>query len=514
MPKNIKLLVIIALMLGMTLATLDTTIISTAMPRIVGQLGGITLYSWVFSIYLLTSTTTVPLYGKLADLYGRKPLFLAGMIIFLVGSVACALAQNMEQLILFRALQGMGAGAIIPLVLTIIADISTTREERNRLQGLIGAVWGISSIVGPAVGGLIVDHLSWSWVFYLNLPFGIFSLIMLSLFFQETLPQRQKRPLDYLGTLLLTGTVISLLLALLQGGTAWAWSSLPSIGLFLATIVLGSLFFLVERQTADPIIPLSLFTNKTIAISSVGGFLLGGLMFGLPSYIPLFVQGVMGRSATEAGFVLIPESLTWSSISIFIAVILRHSSYRRTVRLGTFIAALGTGLLLFFMPQTPLLFMLVSMMLIGCGLGLTSNVYTLSVQAASPRNLIGVASASIQFVRTIGGTVGVAVMGAILNAQMAQRFAPILAHFSGVSTHLPANIAPANILLTPSLRNSLPEAFLTQLENALSQSLFWVYALMFGLALVGFVLLLWFPRSQTEQQVEKVEEENVVSDAV
>ncbi|MBV9709790.1 MAG: MFS transporter, partial [Ktedonobacteraceae bacterium] len=244
MPKNIKLLVIIALMLGMTLATLDTTIISTAMPRIVGQLGGITLYSWVFSIYLLTSTTTVPLYGKLADLYGRKPLFLAGMIIFLVGSVACALAQNMEQLILFRALQGMGAGAIIPLVLTIIADISTTREERNRLQGLIGAVWGISSIVGPAVGGLIVDHLSWSWVFYLNLPFGIFSLIMLSLFFQETLPQRQKRPLDYLGTLLLTGTVISLLLALLQGGTAWAWSSLPSIGLFLATIVLGSLFFL------------------------------------------------------------------------------------------------------------------------------------------------------------------------------------------------------------------------------------------------------------------------------
>jgi EmrB/QacA subfamily drug resistance transporter len=497
MGKKTKTLVIVALILGMTLGTLDTTIIATAMPRIVGQLGGIALYSWVFSIYLLTSTTTVPLYGKLADLYGRKPLFLAGMAIFLAGSVACALSQSMQQLILFRALQGVGAGAIIPLVLTIVSDISASREERNRLQGLIGAIWGVSSVLGPALGGLIVDYLSWPWVFYLNLPFGVLSFVFLSLFFRERIA-RQGHRLDYIGTLLLTGAVIVLLLALLQGGSAWAWISPQSIALFLAAAILSGLFLLVERGAAEPIIPLSLFTRRTIAVSSIGGFLLGCLMFGITTYVPLFVQGVKGNSATAAGIVLIPESLSWSLISILIAVILRHASYRRVVRLGTLITIPGIGLLLLFTPQTGVPLMLFAMVLIGCGFGLASNVYTLSVQAAAPRHLVGVASASTQFVRTIGGTVGVAVMGAILNGQIARHFAPVLAHFSASAARLPKNIAPSNILLTPGLRASLPVAFLEQLKNALAASLFWVYALMFALALLAALTMLWFPRDQVD----------------
>ncbi|HET8912144.1 MAG TPA: MDR family MFS transporter [Ktedonobacteraceae bacterium] len=496
--KNTKLLIIIALTLGMTLATLDTTIISTAMPKIVGQLGGISLYSWVFSIYLLTSTTTVPLYGKLADLYGRKPVYLTAMTIFLVGSIACAQAQGMEQLILFRALQGIGAGGIAPLVLTMISDISQTREERNRLQGLIGAIWGISSVVGPAIGGLIVDYLSWPWVFYINLPFGLLSIGFLALFFKETIT-RQKHQLDYPGTILLTGAVIALLLALLQGGVAWDWFAPQSIGLFLAAILLAGLFLWVERRAAEPIIPLSLFANRTIVIASIGGFILGCLMFGMSTYIPLFIQGVKGGSATEAGFILIPESFTWSLISIMIALILRHAGYRSVVRLGTLIVVPGVALLLLFAPQTPLFLIILAMLLIGCGLGLSSNVYTLSMQSAAPRNLIGVASAFTQFVRTIGGTVGVAIMGAILNAQLAQHFAPILSNNPQALSHIPKGVAPANILLTPRLRAALPVDFLSQLTNALSQSLFWVYALMLFLAVICLITMIWFPRDQKGQ---------------
>lgn len=499
MDKNGKRLLILALMAGMTLATLDTTIISTAMPKIVGQLGGISLYSWIFSIYLLTSTSTVPLYGKLADLYGRKPIFLIGMSLFLLGSLACALAHSMEQLIIFRAFQGTGAGAIMPLVLTIASDISATREERNRLQGIIGAIWGLSSVLGPTLGGLIVDHLSWPWVFLINLPIGLIAITLLAVVFKERF-LRQKHHLDYLGTVLLTGAIIALLLALLQGGTAWDWLSLPSIGLFVAAILLLALFLYTEAHAAEPIIPLSLFANRTIAIASIGGFILGCLMFGISTYVPLFVQGVKGNSATAAGFVLIPESLTWSLISTSIALILRHAGYRSVVRLGTLVAILGTGLMLLFTPQTSLLFMLLTMIVIGCGLGLAANVYTLSVQNAAPKELLGVASASTQFVRTIGGTVGVALMGAILNAQIAQRFAPILAHSS---TTLPTGVAPANILLIPDLRSSLPASLLSQLQLALSQSLFWVYMLMFALACIAFLTMLRFPRDQPEQDQSK-----------
>jgi Major Facilitator Superfamily len=268
--------------------------------------------------------------------------------------------------------------------------------------------------------------------------------------------------------------------------------------------LLCGLFLLVERRSAEPIIPLSLFTIRTIAISSIGGFLLGCLMFGITTYVPLYIQGVLGASATEAGFVLIPESLSWSLISIMIAMILRHAGYRRVVRLGTLIAVPGIGLLLLLTPQTGPLQLFLSMITIGCGLGLSSNVYTLSVQGAAPRELIGVASASTQFVRTIGGTIGVAVMGAILNAQIARRFAPVLAHFAGSAARLPQQIAPSNILLTPDLRASLPAAFLEQLKSALSQSLFWVYALMLALALVAALTMIWFPRELADTRIGEV----------
>src|SRR5437867_2586399 len=401
MTRKSKIIVTIALMLGISLASLDTTIVGTAMPTIVGKLGGITLYSWVFSAYLLASTTTVPIYGKLADLFGRKPIFLFGTTVFLIGSAASGAAQSMEQLILFRAIQGLGAGAVLPIVLTIIGDIFAL-EERAKVQGLFSGVWGLSSIIGPALGGVIVDHFSWRWVFYITLPFGLLSAFLLIVSLKENV-ERKKHSIDYLGSLTLTVGIGALLFALLQGGVTWAWTSLPSLGLFALAIVLLVLFLFQEARASEPILPLTLFTNRIITISSIGGVILGVVMFGITSYVPLFVSAVR------------------------------------------------------------------------------------------------VATASTQFFRTIGGTVGVAVMGTILNLQMAARFAPILARYPAVVAHLPKNMAPSNVLLSPDVRQSLPVDFLHQLQTALAQSLFWVYVLMFALAVLGLATMFLFPGGRADK---------------
>src|SRR5256885_3470749 len=304
MTKKTKIIVTIALMLGMSLAALDTTIVGTALPSIVGKLGGITLYSWVFSAYLLTSTSTVAIYGKLADLFGRKPLFLFGTAVFLIGSIACGAAQSMEQLIIFRAIQGLGAGAVLPIVLTIIGDIFALKE-RAKVQGLFSGVWGLSSILGPALGGGIVDHFSWRWGFYIHIPLCLPSAFPLLIALKEHV-ERKKHSIDYVGSLTLTVGIVALLFALLQGGVTWAWTSFPSLGLFALAIVLIALFLFQEARASEPILPLTLFSNRIITISSIGGVILGVVMFGITSYVPLFVQGVRGGTATSAGVTLGP----------------------------------------------------------------------------------------------------------------------------------------------------------------------------------------------------------------
>lgn len=504
MTKQAKIIVTIALMLGMFLAALDTTIVGTAMPSIVGKLGGITLYSWVFSAYLLTSTTTVPIYGKLADLYGRKPLFLIGTAIFLFGSIASGAAQTMEQLIIFRAIQGLGAGAVLPIVLTIIGDIFAL-EERAKIQGLFSGVWGISSVVGPALGGIIVDHFSWRWVFYVNVPFGLVSAFLLIIALKENV-ERKKHHLDYLGTVTLTGSIVALLFALLQGGTTWAWNSVPSIALFAAAIALLAIFLYAEKRAAEPILPLTLFNNRIISISSIGGVILGVIMFGITSYVPLFVQGVRGGTATSAGITLGPMLLAWPIAATISGQAVIRYGYRLTALVGALLATVGVIMVILFNVQTTYIYIVISMIFIGAGLGFSSSAYTLSVQNAVPWNLRGVATATTQFFRTIGGTIGVALMGTVLNAQMAALFAPIFAHFPDIAARLPRNIAPANVLLTPELRASLPGNFLQQLEVALAQSLFWVYALMGVLALIAFFLMFLLPGGRAEKYAYKGEE--------
>lgn len=501
MTKKSKITIIVALMLGMSLAALDTTIVGTALPSIVGKLGGITLYSWVFSAYLLTSTTTVPIYGKLADLFGRKPLFLFGSAVFLLGSIASGAAQSMVQLIIFRAIQGLGAGAVLPMVLTIIGDIFALKE-RAKVQGLFSGVWGVSSVVGPALGGLIVDHFSWRWVFYINVPFGLLSAFLLIISLKENV-ERKKRSLDYLGTFLLTGAIVALLFALLQGGTAWAWASLPSIGLFVLAALLFVLFIFQEQRVSEPILPLSLFANRIISVASIGGLILGVVMFGVTTYVPLFVQGVKGGTATSAGITLGPLLLAWPIAATFSGRLVIRYGYRSVASIGAFLAVVGMFLITLFNGGTGLPFIVIAMLVTGTGLGLASTAFILSVQNAVPWHQRGIATASTQFVRTIGGTIGVAIMGTILNAQMALHFSPIFAHFPAVVAHLPTGIAPSNVLLTPEVRASLPTDFLSQLQTALAQSLFWVYVLMLLLAIVWLVAMFFFPGGNAEQYAYK-----------
>jgi EmrB/QacA subfamily drug resistance transporter len=506
MTKKAKIIVTIALMLGMSLAALDTTIVGTALPSIVGKLGGITLYSWVFSVYLLTSTTTVPIYGKLADLYGRKPLFLFGTTLFLIGSAASGASQSMEQLIVFRAIQGLGAGAVLPIVLTIIGDIFVL-EERARVQGLFSGVWALSSIIGPALGGLIVDHFSWRWVFYINIPFGLLSAFLLIIAFKEKV-ERKKLSLDYIGTLTLTGGIVALLFALLQGGTNWAWNSLQSISLFALAAILLVLFLYQERHAPEPILPLTLFKNRIIAVSSIGGVILGVIMFGITSYVPLFVQGVKGGTATSAGVTLGPLLIAWPISSTLSGKVIIRFGYRFTAVMGALFAVIGVGMVTLFRMDTGLPFIVAAMLMIGTGLGFMSTSFIIAVQNAVPWNLRGVATASTQFFRTIGGTVGVAVMGTILNAQMALHFVPIFARYPDVLARLPKGIAPSNALLTPEVRVTLPTDILSQLQAALAQSLFWVYALMFVCALIGLATMFLLPGGKAEQYSYKSESQN------
>ena len=409
----------------------------------------------------------------------------------------------MEQLVLFRAIQGLGAGAVLPIVLTIIGDIFAL-EERARVQGLFSGVWGISSIIGPAVGGLIVDHLSWRWVFYINIPFGLLSAFLLIISLKEPV-ERKKHAIDYIGSATLTAGIVALLFAMLQGGVTWSWASAQSLGLFALAVAFLLVFVLQEMRAPEPILPLTLFKNRIISISSIGGFILGVVLFGITSYVPLFVQGVKGGTATSAGITLGPLLLAWPIAATLSSKLIIRVGYRLTAGIGAFLVVVGVGMVMLFQVNTGLPFIVVAMLVIGSGLGLMSTAFVIAVQNAVPWNLRGVATASTQFVRTIGGTVGVALMGTILNTQMAQLFAPIFARYPAAVAHLPQNIAPSNVLLTPNVRQALPVDFLTQLQTALAQSLFWVYLLTFALAVIGLAAMFLFPGGRPEQYSYKAE---------
>ena len=479
--------IVAGLLMSMSLAALDSTVIATAIPTIVGNLGGLELFSWVFSVYLLTSTVTVPLFGKLADLYGRKPVLIFGNVLFLVGSCLCGLAQSMEQLIFFRAIQGLGAGAVAPMVLTIIGDLFPI-EQRARIQGLTSSVWGISGIAGPAVGALFTEQIGWRWVFLVNVPFGLAGIAMVAMFFRENI-QRREHSLDLLGAALLSGGVVSLLLALLQGVDRFGWTAPETMFLFTIAATLIGVFIWQEKRSPEPLIPLTLFENRIVSIACLAGFASGGIMFGISSYVPLFVQGVYGGSAIDAGLALGPMSLGWVGASTISGKLIPKVGYRPMAILGAAWLVLGSVILLFMNRETSIVIAIVAVTGVGIGMGFSTSATIISVQNAVDWTQRGIATAMTQFVRTIGGSIMVAVMGAILASQLAGRFATI----EGV----PAG-AEADDLLNQETRGGLPAEVLREMQEALSSSLHETYFLVVLASVVCLAVMFFFPRGRAQ----------------
>jgi EmrB/QacA subfamily drug resistance transporter len=389
----------------MALGALEATVVGTAMPTVIATLGGLAHYSWVFAAYLLTSTASVPIWGRLSDLYGRRRLYLAGIIVFIVGSALSGAARTMTELIVFRAIQGLGAGAVIPLSMTIVGELYAL-EERARTQALFSGVWGLASIAGPLVGGYVTDALSWRWVFYLNLPFGILAAVVIALVYPPG-TRIAGAKVDWMGAALLFGGVTALLIAV--GGTTAA--VLPWLA---ATAVLLTALVFVERRAKDPILPLDLFRHRVVSYSLVVVFMSGMAMFGAIAFVPLFVQGVLGGSATQAGQVLTPLFLGWVVTSIVGARLTVRIGYRPVAVAGGVLLAAGFAVLASIGADATFGVLRAAVLVLGCGMGLSMLSLLLAVQHGVDRSQLGIATSLNQFSRSVGAVVGVAAMGAIL----------------------------------------------------------------------------------------------------
>ncbi|HZO16675.1 MAG TPA: MDR family MFS transporter [Polyangiaceae bacterium] len=410
-----RTLTVAALLLSMFMAAMEATVVATAMPTVVADLGGISLYGWVGASYLLASTVTVPLYGKLADRGGRKPVLLIGIALFLAGSLASGLARTIEQLIFFRALQGLGAGAVQPIVLTVIGDLYQP-SERGRVQGFFGAIWGMAGIAGPLLGGAIVHALSWRWVFLVNLPPGLAAMAVLAVAFREPERPRGGAPLDLAGATVITLASLALLLAA---------SSFAPVIMACAGVALTVLFVFVEKRARDPVVPMPLLSRRLIAVTTIASLLLGAAMMGSLNFLPLHVQGVLGGMPTEAGLVIAPMLVGWPIASAATSRLLTRVGYRRPVWLGSAITTISLLLLApLVVARAPAWTLGAAMGLFGVGMGLVNTAIIIGVQASVGWEQRGVATATNMFARTMGGALGVGGLGAIL----AQRLDRVLSN--------------------------------------------------------------------------------------
>ncbi|WP_107656192.1 MDR family MFS transporter [Nocardia suismassiliense] len=422
-----------ALMLSTGLVALDSTIIATAVLTITSTLGGFAQFPWLFSIYLLAQAVTVPIYGKLADTVGRKPVLMFGIAVFALGSLLCGLATSMLGLIIFRAVQGIGAGAIQPMTMTIASDLYTL-TERAKVQGYLASVWAMSSVAGPLLGGVFADYLSWRWIFLINLPLSAVAAWMLLRKFTESAPRR-KQQVDYLGAALLTIGAGALILGLLEGGQAWAWDSPASIGIFAGGAVLLVLFGLVERRAANPILPLWVFTRRVVITSSLVSVLVGAILVGLTTYVPTFTQGVLGTGALVAGLTVGALTLGWPIAASQAGKVYLRIGFRLTALIGSGLATIGAATTLLITEDSTLWQVAGSCFVIGVGMGLVATPTLIAAQTSADWTERGVVTSANMFARSIGSAVGVAVFGAIVNARVGDTDHPVPAILSS-AVHL------------------------------------------------------------------------------
>jgi EmrB/QacA subfamily drug resistance transporter len=480
--------VLFAVMLCTGLVALDSTIIATAVPSIVADLGGFSQFPWLFSIYLLTQAVTVPLYGKYADVVGRKPVMFFGIAVFLVGSVLCTVAWSMPALIVARGVQGVGAGAIQPMSMTMLGDLYTV-EERARVQGYVASVWGISAVVGPTVGGLFSEYLSWCWIFIVNLPLGAVAAWILARNFNESVVRR-KHQIDYAGAVLLTTGCSLIIFGLLQGGVSWAWDSATSVAVLAVGAVAVVAFVLVERRAAEPVLPLWVFGRRILVAASLVAVVVGALLIGLTSYVPTYVQGVLGTGALVAGLALAALTIGWPISAALAGRLYMRIGFRRTALIGSVLIAAGSVLSALLSSSSTVWEVAGTCFVLGLGLGLVASPTLVAVQSVVGWDRRGIVTGTNMFCRSIGSAVGVAAFGAVANATLSNRFAHPPA---AIADRLPSDVDATSLVLTGS--GDAPKSDVaTFVRDALSAASHHVFTGMVLLAVAMVLALLLLPR--------------------
>ncbi|GIO69344.1 MDR family MFS transporter [Paenibacillus cookii] len=406
-------IVVAGLLAAMFIGALDATVVATATPHMIKDLHGETLFSWVFAVYTLTTCVATPIFGKLADLFGRKAVFAAGIGLFVLGSVLCGMAQSMTELIGFRALQGFGAGALAPVCFTIIGDLFTGKQ-RGKMMGVFSSVWSVAGLLGPLIGGYFVDQVSWRWIFYINVPIGLIALLLVVAFLHQPV-ERQAKKIDYLGALMFTVAFSALLYALLSGGSEHSWDSPVIMGLLPASAVFFMLFLWIEKRAEEPMIPLSIFRIRVLNITNISGFLTFSITTGLTVYAPIWIQSVLGNSATGSGLIAMPMSLAWPLASNVAGRLMYRVGAKASIVFGSLLVMAGSIWLIALQLDSPYVFWIGILVLVGFGMGFVATPSTVVVQSVVGWEQRGVANASSMLMRALGQTIGIAVFGTIYN---------------------------------------------------------------------------------------------------